>query len=209
MAPASFSTLPLELKARIVEMTSDQEDAYKERVTEYEDLTGSDEMPGSEGQRHIDCLSALALVNKELRELAAKHQFKSLSSHRARLPIFRFHILPRYGHHIVEISFSEENGMEGSDVAFTVLEQLLALRTLSFEHKTAERLFGPGVTLRIDHEDEAANYRAQKLSGIASRIEGLVLDTFAPAEGVALTRISTTAGSQRQSFEWSICGVSR
>ncbi|KAL8291472.1 hypothetical protein RQP46_002450 [Phenoliferia psychrophenolica] len=64
MARASFNTLPLELKARVVEMTSDQEEKWSERVKDLDERAG-----------HINGLSSLALVNKELRTLAAKHQF--------------------------------------------------------------------------------------------------------------------------------------
>ncbi|KAL8277067.1 hypothetical protein RQP46_010495 [Phenoliferia psychrophenolica] len=65
MARASFSTLPLELKARIVEMASYQEEVYTDRVVNE-----------AEPADHVDALSSLALVNKELRDLAAVHQFR-------------------------------------------------------------------------------------------------------------------------------------
>ncbi|KAL8291414.1 hypothetical protein RQP46_002392 [Phenoliferia psychrophenolica] len=67
MARASFTTLPLELKARIAEMTSYQEEMWLQRVTDPDERAG-----------HMSSLSSLALVNKEFRELAAKHQFRSL-----------------------------------------------------------------------------------------------------------------------------------
>lgn len=65
MARATFSTLPLELKARVVEMTSDQEDIWADRVKNPEARVN-----------HVNCLSSLALVNKEFRDLAAAHQFR-------------------------------------------------------------------------------------------------------------------------------------
>ncbi|KAL8291478.1 hypothetical protein RQP46_002456 [Phenoliferia psychrophenolica] len=107
MACASFSTLPPELKARIVEIASDQEDAYKERVQNAEERAS-----------HINGLSALALVNKELRDLAAKHQFK----------------------------LSEEGERELED-ALAIMPQLPSLRGLSVALESAVALFGPGVTL--------------------------------------------------------------
>ncbi|KAL8291585.1 hypothetical protein RQP46_002563 [Phenoliferia psychrophenolica] len=75
-------------------MTSDQEDAYKERFRDPDERAGL-----------IDSLGSLALVNKELRELAAKHQFNYLSSGKASQLIFRFAILPRYGLYITEVHF--------------------------------------------------------------------------------------------------------
>ena len=64
MARASFPTLPLELKAKIVEMTSWKEDAWDDRVED-----------GKDRKAHIDGLSLLGLVNKKFRQLAAKHLF--------------------------------------------------------------------------------------------------------------------------------------
>ncbi|KAL8291453.1 hypothetical protein RQP46_002431 [Phenoliferia psychrophenolica] len=128
MARVSFTALPLELKARIVEMASDQEDAYKERYGEFERCTGYGNMPGSEG--HIDCLSSLALVNKELRELAAKHQFMVLTPKQASKPIFPFHILRTFPHRVIEIDFTEDRNTTGIDAIFQSMNQLPSLRTL-------------------------------------------------------------------------------
>ncbi|KAL8287252.1 hypothetical protein RQP46_003704 [Phenoliferia psychrophenolica] len=110
MARASFGTLPLELKAKIVEMTSDQEDAWLDRVTDPE--TPAD---------HINSLSALAPVNMELRQLAAKHQFKVLFANgRTSEPIFRFRILPRYGHCITEIRFNDHHTKEATEYVLSI-----------------------------------------------------------------------------------------
>ncbi|KAL8277065.1 hypothetical protein RQP46_010493 [Phenoliferia psychrophenolica] len=174
MACASFHTLPLELKARIVEMTSDQEDAYKGRVKKAE-RTG-----------HINGLSSLALVNKELRALAAKHQFKVLSSGRASKSIFRFRIFPRYGHHITEINFFDHHKSEGAEQALMIMAQLPALRALRFGGKAATRLFGPGATLRDDLEDEDSSNRASNFAFVASRIETLLLYDLLPSDAIGL-----------------------
>ncbi|KAL8291584.1 hypothetical protein RQP46_002562 [Phenoliferia psychrophenolica] len=112
MAHASFGTLPLELKARVVEMVADQEDAWRVRVKDIKKRVG-----------HINCLSALALGNKELRDLAAKHQFKTLSSGKASRPVFRFTILRQYGHHITRVKL--RGTKEGHlDDALAIMSQL-------------------------------------------------------------------------------------
>ncbi|KAL8291553.1 hypothetical protein RQP46_002531 [Phenoliferia psychrophenolica] len=141
MACASFSTLPLELKARIVEMANDQEDAWWLRVKD----TAEDERVG----HCIDSLNALALVNKELRQLAAKYQFKHLEADQAAPPIFRFTILPLYGHHIREITFYDDDSVEGCDNALSAMGQLPALDTIRLQRTKALELFGSLQTLYI------------------------------------------------------------
>ncbi|KAL8291550.1 hypothetical protein RQP46_002528 [Phenoliferia psychrophenolica] len=168
MALASFTTLPPELKARIVEMASNQEAAWRLRVIAPAGRVG-----------HINSLSALALVNKELRSLAAKHQFKS---------IFRFRILPRYAHHITEIWFLDWHSTEGAEQVLMIAGLLPALRALRFGAQAATSLFGPGVTLRGDLEDEEASHRASIIASFASRIDFLVLYDFKPSEAIGLVR---------------------
>ncbi|KAL8291567.1 hypothetical protein RQP46_002545 [Phenoliferia psychrophenolica] len=176
MAPASFATLPLELKARIVEMASDQEEAWGARVKK------------AERAGHINCLSALALVNKELRGLAAKHQFRVLSAHRSLLSIFRYIILPHHGHLIKQIHFTDQHSTDEIGNAMFIMGQLPALQALELDAQTATRLFGPGVTLRRDLEDEDASHRAAMFAFVSSRIEALTLSNFEPSEAVALVR---------------------
>ncbi|KAL8277089.1 hypothetical protein RQP46_010517 [Phenoliferia psychrophenolica] len=177
MARASFSTLPLELKARIVEMTSDQEDAWRRRVKKAERAAA-----------HINSLSALALVSRELRDLAAKHQFRVLSADRASLSVFRFRVLPRYGHLITTIRFYNSHAKEGSEYALSITGQLPALRSLAFQAGAATRLFGSGVTLKDDLEDEEASDRGSILKFLSPRIEALKLFDFEPSEAVGLVR---------------------
>ncbi|KAL8277094.1 hypothetical protein RQP46_010522 [Phenoliferia psychrophenolica] len=179
MARASFNTLPLELKAKVVEMTSDQEDAFRARVIDPADRV-----------EHVNSLSALALGNKELRQLAARHQFKVFLAHRSSMPIFRFVIFPRYGHHITEIMFNKTDkaGQEAADYTISIMGQLPALRALRFEHKAAMDLFGPAVTLGRDLKDLNASYRAEAISFVGPRISSLVLDHFPPSQVVALVR---------------------
>ncbi|KAL8291416.1 hypothetical protein RQP46_002394 [Phenoliferia psychrophenolica] len=134
MTRASFTTLPLELKARIAEMASDQEDMWRVRVIDPGQCTG-----------HINCLSSLALVNKELRELAAKHQFKVFKASRAASPIFRYSILQRHGHHIRDIFFYQlPSEAEGAELALSYMGQLPALDSLNFIGFSAKKLFGDG-----------------------------------------------------------------
>ncbi|KAL8291417.1 hypothetical protein RQP46_002395 [Phenoliferia psychrophenolica] len=181
MACASFPTLPPELKAKIVKVTSDQEYAHRIRVED-----------GPEPQRagHINSLSSLALVDKELRQLAATHQFKILKASRASSPVFRYSILQRHGHHIVKIKFSASSnvGLDGEELSLSIMDRLPALRELDFSHAKATKLFGSGVTLRPDLENETGSYRASILAFISHKIEYLTLYSFPLAETVALIK---------------------
>ncbi|KAL8291529.1 hypothetical protein RQP46_002507 [Phenoliferia psychrophenolica] len=179
MSRASFNTLPLELKARIVEMASDQEDAWLERKGE----------PTAEelfGEGHINCLSSLALGNKELRALVAKHQFKVLSAKRASPPIFRFTIVPLYGHHIREVNFYNSASDEGSDNALSAMGQFPVLDTLGLQSGKALELFGS--FQNPDQNDNTTTYRARMLALISPKIKTLVLHDFDPAEASAVVR---------------------
>ncbi|KAL8291435.1 hypothetical protein RQP46_002413 [Phenoliferia psychrophenolica] len=178
MAHASFNTLPLELKARIVEMASDQEDAWTKRV--------KDTTTVNERAAHINSLSALALVSEELRVLAARHQFRVLLSRRASEPVFRNRILPRYGHHIVSITFANLDHSKGIAFVFSIMAHLPALRQLVFSRTTARWLFGTGIKLRDDHISTLISTRVEIISLVAKNIDSLVLQSFKPAEAVGL-----------------------
>ncbi|KAL8291497.1 hypothetical protein RQP46_002475 [Phenoliferia psychrophenolica] len=177
MAHASFATLPLELKAKIVEEAGDQEKAWRWRVKDPEGRVG-----------HINSVSSLALVNKELRDLAAKHQFSLLPVGKASQSVFRYRILPRFGHHISEVIFYGIDNADAAELVLTLLSQLPALRTLRFDHANATTLFGPGVTLSNDPTDEAISDRASVLVSIASKIETLYLLYVTPSQSVAFIR---------------------
>ncbi|KAL8291558.1 hypothetical protein RQP46_002536 [Phenoliferia psychrophenolica] len=179
MAPSSFSTLPLELKARIVEMANDQEDMWWERV--------KDKDPKAEERAgHINSLGALALVNKEFRALAATHQFRQLDGNLAARPIFRFTILPFYGHHITEVTFYVGDSVEGCDNALSAMGQFPALDTLRFEGDQALELFGSFQS--PVPSDTVAAYRNRTLDLVAPKIKTLVLYGFDPAEASAVVR---------------------
>ncbi|KAL8291542.1 hypothetical protein RQP46_002520 [Phenoliferia psychrophenolica] len=135
IARASFMTLPLELNAKVVEMVSDQEDAWRDRVEDPEGRVG-----------HINCLSSVALVNKELRGLAAKHQFDTLVSDKAWQPVFRFAILQRFGHHITRVSFVKSDSTQFDNV-LAIISQLSSLRALTFTREAAVALFGSASSL--------------------------------------------------------------
>ncbi|KAL8291434.1 hypothetical protein RQP46_002412 [Phenoliferia psychrophenolica] len=172
----TLPSLPIELKARIVEMANDQEKAWQSRVDDREGRASG----------HINSLSSLALVNKELRDLAAKHQFAVLLSRRASTPIFRYRILPRYGHHIIKVTFASSEHTAGIEFAFSIMGQLPALRGLEFSRNSARWLFGAGVKLSDDSSDSAASYRAEMISFVAQNIHFLKLAKCKPSEAVAL-----------------------
>ncbi|KAL8290207.1 hypothetical protein RQP46_003146 [Phenoliferia psychrophenolica] len=183
MALASFTTLPLELKARVVEMASDQEDVRRERPKVYARA------------EHINSLGSFALVNKELRELAAWHQFAVVrSTTKIHRPIFRFAILPHHGHRITEVVLEHTSSAEGEPAALLLsdLAHLTAVRSLSFDRHIAIVLFGPGVTLEPD-PDETRFYRVKALTDISPNIETLALrEQFKPSETIGLLRTFKT-----------------
>ncbi|KAL8287326.1 hypothetical protein RQP46_003778 [Phenoliferia psychrophenolica] len=181
-ARASLTSLPLELKEKIVKMASAQEEAWNMRVC-----------PASKEEAdHINSLSSLALVNKEFRELAAKHQFKVLKAHQASLPAFRYLILPSYADCFTKVDFylSEDHGeLEESEEALLSIPRLPSLCSLSFSQDAATALFGLGVTLESDPTDVLGYSRIKiLLSVLHEQIRTLVLTDFSPSASVALIR---------------------
>ncbi|KAL8287335.1 hypothetical protein RQP46_003787 [Phenoliferia psychrophenolica] len=159
MTRASFTTLPLELKDKIVKMTSEQDEAWKERIEE-----------APEDSDHTNSLSEIALVNKELRVLAAKYQFKILTAHQASLPIFRYSILQSggFGHCITEIQFIDTSLKEGYEPALLSVDRLPALHTLDFCAAPAKGLFGPRLTLDPHPTEDLRYFRTFEFIGIFS-----------------------------------------
>ncbi|KAK4701060.1 hypothetical protein P7C70_g5178, partial [Phenoliferia sp. Uapishka_3] len=179
-ARASFSTLPLEIKARIVEMASLQEDGFKERV-----------LVKSERIGHVNSLSALATVSWELRGLAAKHQFKVLCSTQVQDEAFRFSILIDHPHQIQLVQMMGTDRAKLSQ-AMSILPQLHALRGLTFTLEAAQILFGPVVKNLDNFEDRDPEfsvnngYNIRGLRRIAEKVHLLSLDDFSSMAAATL-----------------------
>ncbi|KAL8291540.1 hypothetical protein RQP46_002518 [Phenoliferia psychrophenolica] len=177
MARASFTTLPLELKEMIVSMASDQEDSFKERVRSLTERAG-----------HVNGLSSLALVNKELRDLAAEQQFKVLPARRSLGMFFEDVIFPRHGHRVRELVFAYGDGWYQVESAKDLMSQLPALRVLRLHGHSASRLFGHDVPLGVDYPCDEVNHNRKILLSIAHKIETLDLTDFDPCDAAQLAR---------------------
>ncbi|KAL8291496.1 hypothetical protein RQP46_002474 [Phenoliferia psychrophenolica] len=171
---------------KILEIANEQEQARQDRVTDPAELEG-----------HINCLSSLALVCRELRQLVAEYQFRVLHVKKVSATVFRYRILPHFGHHITAMTFYGAEKQEEAELALTLMSQLPALCVLRFDHWTAEMLFGPDVTLRPDLEDEGISDRASVLITVAPRIQALTLLYFEPSRTVALIRAFANLPSLR------------
>ncbi|KAL8291538.1 hypothetical protein RQP46_002516 [Phenoliferia psychrophenolica] len=191
MARAPFSTLPLELKEMIVQMASDQEDAYKGRVKDPRERAG-----------HINGLRALALVNKELSELTARHRFRVLLAGRVELrddeysdneeTFFETVILPRHAHHMRAIVFKSTDADDAAKGAIEIIGQLPALQSLDFDEGSAMDLFDGARFESFWQRDGTFNYydyRDHKY--IALKIETLVLRGSEPAWTMDFARAFT------------------
>ncbi|KAK4698869.1 hypothetical protein P7C70_g7400, partial [Phenoliferia sp. Uapishka_3] len=183
---ACFSTLPLELKGKIVEMAFYQSMRFEHRIAQ---AGKTDRGPG-----YINSVSSLALVNRELRGVAAKYQFEELSSSRVQSLPFRFLVLPNHSHHITHVI------LEGRDETvlsqtMSLLPQLSALCGLSFTHDSAEILFGPlvvGTFVYRPLEDEnPTTYHLGILRSVAPKITALWLKRFPSAAAATLVRCFT------------------
>ncbi|KAL8287334.1 hypothetical protein RQP46_003786 [Phenoliferia psychrophenolica] len=163
-------------------MASDQEETWE----------GRRKSPYPLGEERFNGLSSLALVNKELRELAARHQFKVLVASQVLSPVFRACILRQHADHIVEVDFHDAPDFmrpgESYETALFSIERLPSLRTLRFSFLAATLLFGDGVTLNPDPTDIIQNCRVAILLSVAHRIETLTLTKFRPSAAVALIR---------------------
>ncbi|KAK4699876.1 hypothetical protein P7C70_g6379, partial [Phenoliferia sp. Uapishka_3] len=166
---ACFTILPPELKATIVEMAFFQERTYRERV------------PEKDRVEHTNSLSSLALVNRELRRLAAKHQFEELSSTRVEHMTFRFSILPYHSQHITHVSL--KSGDEATlSQTLSIMLQLPALRALTFHADAAYALLNDFVdsgfiSLTLDYDTTEAIH-ARILQRLGPKIQSLDLDGF-------------------------------
>ncbi|KAL8276892.1 hypothetical protein RQP46_010720 [Phenoliferia psychrophenolica] len=139
-ARATFSSLPIELKANIVLMVHEQDLALARFANEAEE-------PYVLGVRNWDgpSLLALSVVCRELNKLTAVHIFDWLSSDHAGAPssFFQLRILPRHASHFRSFEILETDGFEVLRKAFALIGFLPNLDELSLGPRAAEDLFGP------------------------------------------------------------------
>ncbi|KAL8291545.1 hypothetical protein RQP46_002523 [Phenoliferia psychrophenolica] len=119
-------------------------------------------------------------------ELKAKVVAMVLYARRASPPIFRFTIVPTYGHHIREVNFYNNASNEGSDNALSAMGQSPVLDTLGLQSGKALELFGS--FQNPDQNDSTTTYRARMLAILSPKIKTLELHNFNPAEASAVVR---------------------
>ncbi|KAL8278596.1 hypothetical protein RQP46_009088 [Phenoliferia psychrophenolica] len=188
MTSPSFSTIPEELKVKIFKMTSDVDTAWRALVSpEYPDSEAEDS-EAEERRSHVYGLSSLAFVNREFRDLAAKHQFERIYSERLAVqPIFLYNILPRYGHHITRVAFVGDN-LSHLERQLGTLVAMPSLRTLAFTGKAATALLGPFPSIRLPGTDEEPFFRGDMLEWVSPKITSLFLNWSTPSACVDLIR---------------------
>ncbi|KAL8291452.1 hypothetical protein RQP46_002430 [Phenoliferia psychrophenolica] len=177
--------MPPELKRKVVQMTSWQEAAWAKRIGDALIDSESDELEEARAV-HVNSLSSLALVNKQLRELAAEYQFQVLLPNRAALPVFRYSILDRFGHHFTTIRFEYNTDAVGVDAVFTVIAKLPSIRALVFTSEAAGRMFGYAGTFETDPKDYRKEYIVRIIATIAAQIRTLELYEMSSARSIAL-----------------------
>ncbi|KAL8291495.1 hypothetical protein RQP46_002473 [Phenoliferia psychrophenolica] len=154
-----FALLPPELKVKIVAMVSCQEEAWSTRVRD----------PQKRAE-HVNSLSALSCVNKELRGLTAEHQFKVLHADRASQSIARFLILPRYGHHITDLIFTHST-IESFELTLALAPQLPSLRALHLDRTSTAWFYSPSEDQDFLPPLDFAKHRREILDTFAHKIQ--------------------------------------
>ncbi|KAK4701081.1 hypothetical protein P7C70_g5157, partial [Phenoliferia sp. Uapishka_3] len=187
-----FAALPLELKASIVSMLNEAERNWQGRCV---GLKQDDQAVVG----HVYALSAIALVNKEFRELAARHQFRVLDSRRSLLRPFRFYILARYGAYIEEVHLNDNiaNSQSTLENTLSILHQLPSLRTLIFTLGAARILFGlpfsdveiNNATLDDDDYNTAEDWRCHRDVLKPLGVTALRLEGFTPSEASTVAQL--------------------
>ncbi|KAL8278073.1 hypothetical protein RQP46_009533 [Phenoliferia psychrophenolica] len=160
---AEFSSLPIELKSRIFELVAWQEDAWKARF----ELDEKGMAP--EKTTHVDGLVASSAVSKEWRSFAAEHLFSTVSAERAQLPVFKYHILRKYGHRFTRVVLEDaaEGIEEGAaavawDYLFSIIPILPNVCSLALSDTAAYALFGRALEL----DDDPDSNEPQKVARV-------------------------------------------
>lgn len=151
LPPASFSSLPLEVKARIVELAHLQDDRYKARLTTRNPAGESNLLEFhlvslAQNAWHGRSLSALAETNKELNAVAARYLFRVLTDRNGHfapssLPL---HILPRHVSQLRVLALVDKYA-SAPDLrnAFAAVRLLPKLRELCLVRECVLSLFEP------------------------------------------------------------------
>ncbi|KAL8283385.1 hypothetical protein RQP46_005795 [Phenoliferia psychrophenolica] len=187
MPRASFSSLPAELKANVLEHVARQEKRWKARVGFM-----SSQQAQEEKAAHVDALRAASLVSKEWCALAAPFIFHKLHFKAAHLPLFRFSLLHKHGHRFVEADLHWDDDADKDDDAtkettsaleytLSILPLLPNLRALTLNDDAAYRLWGFALDIDAGRDDEKG-MRSVALGLVAQRVDALTLITFRPVE---------------------------
>ncbi|KAL8291288.1 hypothetical protein RQP46_002266 [Phenoliferia psychrophenolica] len=181
---ATISTLPLEIKARICELSALQDERYKERW-----------VPGAPGEKLVEVhknawrgrsLAALSETSKEFNELAAKHIFHTLTGTQIDSLEFSLVIL---AHHIscvrrVVITRPEASvvGQAATHRVFVALPLLPNLSDIQLAYGAAIGALGP----LLGHNVPSGSYSMihNAFRPVAQRLRTVALVGFTSSESV-------------------------
>ncbi|KAL8279530.1 hypothetical protein RQP46_008092 [Phenoliferia psychrophenolica] len=185
----TLSTLPLEIKARIAELSSLQDVRYKERW-----------VPGAPGEELVKALRnewsgrsliALAQTCNVFNSLAAKHLFHTLHYTKFDSAYFSLRILPRHAHHIRNVIFDttkpHPNSLDSMRRQLAVLSSLSSLSDLRLDSSVLRALIAESVlegVLEHSVDDYDAAACVDVLRDALGRIESIELVGFATAESM-------------------------
>ncbi|KAL8283418.1 hypothetical protein RQP46_005828 [Phenoliferia psychrophenolica] len=190
---ACFSSLPVELKANILERVASQEETWKLRISDLD----VDER-AREKKAHVDGLQAASLVCKEWNSLANAFIFELLTLKGIQAPLFRHGILGSHGHQITKVQLlqpddGDDDGDEDDedsqyskstnilDYALSILSLLPNLRSLKINDIATYHLFGTDLDLDTRSND-LKGMRSTTLTQVAARVDDLHLVRFSPSE---------------------------
>lgn len=189
--PATLSSLPLELKARIVELAHLQDLCYRGRWSD-EDRGGCDLVRAARTELHGKSLIALSATSKDFNILAAVHFFRvspfSLSGRLEKStysPIilqritskagsgsyFTIRILPRHAASVRVLRLHNQAESNSVRRGFSYLPHLPHVDDISFDGEGAEELFDPIALLNLDPERQYAEGLSPDMNAQAKDME--------------------------------------
>ncbi|KAL8278642.1 hypothetical protein RQP46_008934 [Phenoliferia psychrophenolica] len=210
-SPPTFSTLPPELKARIVELASIQDAAFRAIKTSGNDWRS--QFATSVREWWGRSLVALAETSKELNLLASAHLFRTITTKQVSrsLDYLLLHILPRHGSAVRVLDMLEEDVVEATlrpriVSTFSVFLLLPLLNEVHLDSSSAIELFGSILALQRSYTEDLPTPSSQEVGAQqklardafrngADRLQAVKLMCFEPDEVDAILDISPNVTS--------------
>lgn len=205
--PATLSSLPLELKARIVELAHLQDLCYRGRWSD-EDRGGCDLVRAARTELHGKGLIALSATSKDFNIVAAVHFFRRITSKAGSGSYFTIRILPRHAASVRVLRLHNQAESNSVRRGFSYLPHLPHVDDISLDGEGAEELFDPIALTDLDLERQYAeglspdmNAQAKDMEEeralgrelfrtFAVRLRKLELHNFPPSDAADLLRVT-------------------